>query len=128
MASGWEDLVVAGGVECMSRVPMGSNGGAWGEDPQTAFDSAFVPQGVGADLIATLAGFSREDVDAFALHSQQKAAAARDAGYFDKSVVAVKDENGVTILERDEFIKPDSSLEGLARLKASFEFHGFIGL
>lgn len=127
VASGWEDLVVAGGVECMSRVPMGSNGGAWGEDPQTAFDSAFVPQGVGADLIATLAEFSREDVDAFALHSQQKAAAARDAGYFDKSVMPVKDENGVTILERDEFIKPDSSLEGLARLKASFEFHGSLG-
>src|ERR671927_555344 len=89
VASGWEDLVFAGGVESMSRVPMGSDGGAWAMDPETNFETAFVPQGVGADLIATVEGFSREDVDAFAVRSQERAAAARDAGRFDNSVVPV---------------------------------------
>jgi acetyl-CoA C-acetyltransferase len=125
--SGWEDLVVAGGVESMSRVPMGSDGGAWALDPQTNFDTAFLPQGIGADLIATLEGFSREDVDAFALRSQKKATAARAAGYFDKSVVPVKDGIGLSILEKDEFIKPQSTMEGLGQLKASFEQMGAMG-
>jgi len=125
--SGWEDLVVAGGVESMSRVPMGSDGGAWALDPQTNFDTAFLPQGIGADLIATLEGFTREDVDAYALRSQKKAASARAAGYFDKSVVPVKDSIGLAILEKDEFIKPQSTMEGLGSLKASFEQIGAMG-
>jgi acetyl-CoA C-acetyltransferase len=127
VASGWEDLVVAGGVESMSRVAMGSDGGAWAQDPQTNFDTEFMPQGIGADLIATLEGFRREDVDAFALRSQQKAAAARDAGKFDRSIVPVKDMLGMTILERDEFIKPRTTMEGLASLKASFAQIGEMG-
>ena len=127
VASGWEDLVVAGGVESMSRVPMGSDGGAWMLDPQTNFDTAFLPQGIGADLIATLEGFSREHVDAYALRSQQKASAARDAGRFDKSVVPVRDSLGMTILERDEFIKPRTTMEGLASLKLSFAQMGEMG-
>jgi acetyl-CoA C-acetyltransferase len=127
VASGWEDLVVAGGVESMSRVPMGSDGGAWAQDPQTNFDTEFMPQGIGADLIATLEGFSREDVDAFALRSQQKAAKARDAGKFDGSVVPVTDMLGMTILERDDFIKPRTTMEGLAALKPSFAQIGEMG-
>ena len=127
VASGWEELVVAGGVECMSRVPMGSNGGAMGGDPAFSLKSGFVPQGIGADTIATLEGWSREDVDAFALASQQRAAHARDSGYFDRSVVPVKDKNGITILERDDFIKPGTTMEGLAGLRASFEGIGQLG-
>ena len=99
--SGWEDLVVAGGVESMSRVPIGSDGGAWAQDPETNSATLFVPQGIGADLIATLNGFSRQDVDAFALESQKRATAARAAGHFDRSVVAVKDAIGLTILDRE---------------------------
>ncbi|HEY5636682.1 MAG TPA: beta-ketoacyl synthase N-terminal-like domain-containing protein, partial [Burkholderiales bacterium] len=125
--SGWEDLVVAGGVESMSRVPMGSDGGAWALDPQTNFDLAFVPQGIGADLIATLEDFGREDVDAYAWRSQQRAAAARAEGHFAKSVVAVKDSLGDTILAEDEFIKPNTTVEGLGSLKASFEEMGRMG-
>jgi acetyl-CoA C-acetyltransferase len=127
IASGWEDLVVAGGVECMSRVPMGSNGGAMGGDPAFNLKSGFVPQGIGADTIATLEGWSREDVDAFALESQRRATHARDSGYFDKSVVPVHDCNGLTILERDDFIKPDTTLEALGGLRASFEMMGQFG-
>lgn len=127
VASGWEDLVVAGGVECMSRVPMGSNGGAMGGDPAFSLKTGFVPQGIGADTIATLEGYSREDVDAFALASQQRAAHARDSGYFDRSVIPVMDKNGLTILEKDDFIKPDTTLEGLAGLRASFEIPGQMG-
>ena len=127
VASGWEELVVAGGVECMSRVPMGSNGGAMGGDPAFSLKSGFVPQGIGADTIATLEGWSREDVDAFALASQQRAAHARDSGYYDRSVVPVKDKNGITILERDDFIKPGTTMEGLAGLRASFEGIGQLG-
>ena len=111
--SGWEDLVVAGGVESMSRVPIGSDGGAWAMDPETNSATAFVPQGIGADLIATLEGFSRADVDAFALESQKRAAAAQAAGYFDRSVVPVKDALGQVILGHDEFIKPHTTLEFL---------------
>lgn len=127
VASGWEDLVVAGGVECMSRVPMGSNGGAMGGDPAFSLKTGFVPQGIGADTIATLEGYRREDVDAFAMVSQQRAAQARDSGYFDRSVVPVIDKNGLTILERDDFIKPDTTMEGLAGLKPSFEMPGQLG-
>ena len=127
IASGWEDLVVAGGVECMSRVPMGSNGGAMGSDAGFALKTGFVPQGIGADTIATLEGWSREDVDAYALESQRRATRARDSGWFDRSVVPVKDCNGLTILERDDFIKPNTTMEGLAGLKASFEMMGQFG-
>jgi len=125
--SGFEDLVVAGGVESMSRVPMGADGGAWYADPATNLHTSFVPQGVGADLIATLDGYSREDVDQYALASQQKAFSAQNNGYFDRSVVPVKDINGFTLLEKDEFIRPESTLEGLGNLKASFAEAGAMG-
>ncbi|NHN36513.1 acetyl-CoA C-acetyltransferase [Pseudomaricurvus alcaniphilus] len=127
IASGWTDLLVAGGVECMSRVPMGANGGAMSLDPAFQLETQFVPQGIGADVIANLDGYRREDVDAFALESQRRAAHARDNGYFDKSIMAVKDENGLTILEKDDFIKPGSTMEGLAKLKPSFEVMGGLG-
>ena len=127
IASGWEDLVVAGGVECMSRVPMGSNGGAMATDAAFALKTGFVPQRIGADTIATLEGYSREDVDAYAMASQQRATLARDSGYFDNSVVPVKDINGLHILERDDFIKPHTTMEGLAGLRASFEAMGPFG-
>ena len=125
--SGWEDLVVAGGVESMSRVPIGSDGGAWAQDPATNLKTAFVPQGIGADLIATMEGFSRADVDAFAVTSQQRAAAARAAGHFKGSIVPVQDFLGQTILDEDEFIKPRTTVEALAGLKASFEQLGAMG-
>lgn len=118
--SGFEDLILAGGVESMSRVPMGSDGGSWASDPATAFDTAFVPQGIGADLIATLEGFSREDVDAFAAESQARAAKAQANGYFDGSVVPVRDLNGLTVLDKDEFIRPGTTVESLSGLKPSF--------
>jgi acetyl-CoA C-acetyltransferase len=118
--SGFEDLILAGGVESMSRVPMGSDGGPWANDPATALATSFVPQGIGADLIATLEGFSRTDVDAFATESQARAAKAQANGYFDHSVVPVKDMNGLTILDRDEFIRPGTTVESLASLKPSF--------
>jgi len=125
--SGWEELVVAGGVESMSRVPIGADGGAWAQDPETNSATLFVPQGIGADLIATLEGFSRADVDAFALESQQRAARARAAGYFADSIVPVKDFLGQTILGEDEFIKPQTTLEGLASLKPAFDQLGAMG-
>ncbi|WKB55295.1 acetyl-CoA C-acetyltransferase [Eleftheria terrae] len=125
--SGWDELIVAGGVESMSRVPMGSDGGAWALDPRTSFDTDFVPQGIGADLIATLDGYSREDVDAYALASQQRAAAARAAGRFEHGVVPVRDANGLTVLAQDEFIRPHTTLAGLAALKPSFEQAGQLG-
>ena len=125
--SGWEDLVVAGGVESMSRVPLGADGGAWAQDPETNSATLFVPQGVGADLIATIEGFSRADVDAFALQSQQRASQARNAGYFSRSVVPVLDAMGQTILDHDEFIKPQTTLDGLAQLKPAFEQLGAMG-
>ncbi|POA48290.1 acetyl-CoA acetyltransferase [Pseudomonas sp. MPR-ANC1] len=125
--SGFEDLVVVGGVESMSRVPMGSDGGAWALDPQTNLHSHFTPQGVGADLIATIEGFSRQDVDAYALHSQQKAARARADGSFNRSLVPVRDQNGIILLDHDEFIRAESTLEGLGKLKPSFEMIGQMG-
>ena len=125
--SGFEDLVVAGGVESMSRVPMGSDGGAWAMDPETNFSAGFIPQGVSADLIATLEGFSREDVDTFALNSHKKASEARKNGYFRNSVVPVKDRNGINILDHDETIREDASLEALAGLNPSFAMPGSFG-
>ncbi|WP_444903319.1 acetyl-CoA C-acetyltransferase [Microbulbifer sp. CnH-101-E] len=122
--SGWEQLVVAGGVESMSRVPMGSDGGAWAMDPQTAIETGFAPQGIGADLIATLGGFSREDVDNFALHSQRKAASAWQRGAFNKSVIPVRDQNGLLLLDRDQLVRPETSMEGLANLSPSFTAMG----
>lgn len=125
--SGWNDLVVAGGVESMSRVPMGSDGGAFVLDPATNWETHFVPQGIGADLIATLEGFSRHDVDRYAVQSQQRAAAARDAGWFDNSVVPVRDRNGLMILERDSYIREDTTIERLGELKPSFRNPGRLG-
>ncbi len=127
VASGWEDLVFAGGVESMSRVPMGSDGGAWAMDPETNYDTGFVPQGIGADLIATIEEFSRDDVDAFAVRSQERAAHARDSGYFDGSVIPVKDLNDNVVLERDEFIRPGTTVDSLAMLKPSFAAMGDMG-
>ena len=125
--SGWEDLVVAGGVESMSRVPMGSDGGAWALDPETNLAAGFVPQGIGADLIASIDGYSRENVDTFAQNSQQKAAAAQAAGYFNRSIVPIKDKAGVTILAEDEFIKAHTTVQSLAKLNPSFAMMGQMG-
>jgi acetyl-CoA C-acetyltransferase len=125
--SGMEELVVAGGVESMSRWAMGSDGGAWAMDPRVNQMTGFAPQGIGADTIATLEGFSRQDVDAFALRSQKKATAAREKGCFGKSLVPVKDINGLTVLDHDEFIRGDATMEGLAQLKPSFEQMGQMG-
>ncbi|MDO9409211.1 acetyl-CoA C-acetyltransferase [Patulibacter sp.] len=122
-----DDLILAGGVESMSRVPMGSDGGAWAMDPETNFDTQFVPQGIGADLIATVEGFSRDDVDAFAARSQERAAAAEDAGYFKDSVVAVRDLNEQVVLDRDEFIRRGTTAESLGKLKPSFAMMGDMG-
>ena len=119
--SGWDDLVIAGGVESMSRVPMGSDGGAWAMDPQTNYDTYFVPQGISADLIATVEGFTRDDVDAYAVRSQQRAAAAWSGGYFAKSVVPVRDQNGLVILDYDEHMRPGTTVESLGNLKSAFE-------
>ncbi len=118
--SGFEDLILAGGVESMSRVPMGSDGGAWAMDPATALTTGFVPQGIGADLIATLGGWTRDDVDAYAAESHHRAAKAWANGYFAGSVVPVRDRNGITVLEHDETVRPDTSPESLAGLKPSF--------
>ena len=125
--SGWEDLIVAGGVESMSRVPIGADGGAWAMDPRTSLDLGFVPQGVGADLIATLEGFGREQLDEFAALSHRKAAAAWERGAFGGSVVPVRDANGVLILDHDEMIRPDSSVQSLSGLKPSFVQPGELG-
>jgi acetyl-CoA C-acetyltransferase len=127
VASGWEQLVVAGGVESMSRAKMGMDGGAMALDPETNLHMGFIPQGIGADLIATLGGFEREDLDAFAVRSHQKAAAAWQRGAFSKSVVPVRDRNGISILEQDELVRPDCSMETLAALKSSFLQMGEMG-
>ncbi|HEY1614947.1 MAG TPA: acetyl-CoA C-acetyltransferase [Rhizomicrobium sp.] len=127
--SGQSEMTIGGGVESMSRVGMGASGGAWPVDPQIAYKSYFTPQGIGADLIATLDGFSRDDVDAFAVESQTRAANAWKNGYFKNSVVPVKDILGQTILDRDEHMRPDASMQSLASLRPSFEqigeFAGF---
>ncbi|MFE6666276.1 acetyl-CoA C-acetyltransferase [Streptomyces sp. NPDC057697] len=125
--SGWEDLVLAGGVESMSRVPMGSDGGAWAMDPMTNFETGFAPQGVGADLIATIEGFSRRDVDEFAALSQERAAEAWKDGRFARSVVPVKDRNGLVVLDHDEHMRPGTTADSLAALKPSFAAIGEMG-
>ena len=125
--SGWERLVLAGGVESMSRVPIGSDGGAWMMDPETSYETSFVPQGVSADLIATVEGFTRENVDAYALQSQQRAAAAWSGGHFAKSVVPVVDRNGLPVLDHDEHMRPETTLAGLGGLTPSFESIGEAG-
>ncbi|MCK0538788.1 acetyl-CoA C-acetyltransferase [Alcanivorax quisquiliarum] len=127
VASGWDDLVLVGGVESMSRIPMGSDGGAWAMDPVTNYRTGFVPQGIGADLIATLEGFSREDVDAFAVESQRRATEAWEKGYFKKSVVPVKDQNGIVILDHDEHIRSGTTVESLSTLQPSFAMMGEMG-
>lgn len=127
VTSGWDNLIVAGGVESMSRVTMGSNGGAIFQDPEFIINKRSVPQGIGADLIATLGGWSREAVDVYALESQRRAVHAQNHGYFDRSVVPVRDRNGLIILERDDFIKPDTTMDILASLKPSFEKMGQAG-
>ncbi|MBM6591174.1 acetyl-CoA C-acetyltransferase [Brevibacterium sp. RIT 803] len=120
VGSGFENLVLAGGVESMSRVPLGSDGGAWAQDPTTNFDTYFVPQGISADLIATTEGFSRTDIDEFAEESQKRAANAWKNGYFEKSIVPVKDINGVTLLDTDEHMRPGSTVESLSKLPPAF--------
>jgi acetyl-CoA C-acetyltransferase len=127
VASGWEDLVFAGGVESMSRVPMGSDGGAWAMDPQTNYDTSFIPQGVSADLIATIESFSREDVDAYAVQSQERAATAQAEGRFKNSVIPVLDLNEHVVLDNDEFIRPGTTVETLSTLKPSFQMMGEMG-
>jgi acetyl-CoA C-acetyltransferase len=127
VASGWEDLVFAGGVESMSRVPIGSDGGAWAMDPETNYDTSFIPQGVSADLIATIGEFGREDVDAYAAQSQQRAAAAQSEGKFKDSVIPVLDINDNLVLDHDEFIRPATTVETLAGLKPSFQMIGEMG-
>ena len=124
--SGWEDLIVAGGIECMSRVPMGSDGGSMAFEPKVNLRTQFVPQGIGADLIATLGGHSREDVDAFALESQRRASHASSQGYF-KSIVPVIDQNGLDILANDEHIRPNTTMDDLSALKPAFEMIGNLG-
>ncbi|MFE7481147.1 acetyl-CoA C-acetyltransferase [Streptomyces sp. NPDC057552] len=125
--SGWEDLVLAGGVESMSRVPMGSDGGAWAMDPMTSFETGFAPQGIGADLIATIEGFSRRDVDEYAALSQERAAAAWKDGRFARSVVPVRDRNGLLVLDHDEHLRPGTTADSLAGLKPSFAAIGDLG-
>ncbi|MET9050777.1 acetyl-CoA C-acetyltransferase [Streptomyces bacillaris] len=125
--SGWEDLVLAGGVESMSRVPMGSDGGAWAMDPMTSFETGFAPQGIGADLIATVEGFGRRDVDEYAALSQERAAAAWKDGRFARSVVPVKDRNGLLVLDHDEHMRPGTTADSLAALKPSFAAIGDMG-
>ena len=125
--SGWEDLLIAGGVESMSRVPMGSDGGAWAMDPETAYATSFVPQGISADLIATIEGFSRLDVDSYAAESQDRAGKAIANGAFARSVIPVRDINGQVVLEVDEFPRPGTTPESLAGLKPSFAAIGEMG-
>lgn len=125
--SGQHDLAIGGGVESMSRVGIGASGGAWPVDPQVALPSYFMPQGVSADLIASKHGFSRDDVDAYAVESQNRAAKAWENGYFAGSVVPVTDVNGLTILDRDEHMRPGTDMQSLAQLQPSFELMGSMG-
>jgi acetyl-CoA C-acetyltransferase len=125
--SGQHDMTIGGGVESMSRVGMGASGGAWPMDPQIAIKSYFLPQGISADLIATRYGFSRDDVDAYAVESQKRAAAAWDAGRFKNSVVPVKDVNGITILAKDEHMRPNTTMQSLGQLNPSFVQVGAMG-
>ncbi|MFI7543641.1 acetyl-CoA C-acetyltransferase [Actinoplanes sp. NPDC049599] len=125
--SGWDHLLLAGGVEAMSRVPMGSDGGAWAMDPETALATSFVPQGISADLIATLEGFDRDDVDGYAVRSQERAAKAQAGGHFARSIVPVRDRTGGVILAADEHLRPDTTRAGLGKLSPSFAGIGELG-
>ncbi|HXJ00433.1 MAG TPA: acetyl-CoA C-acetyltransferase [Micropepsaceae bacterium] len=125
--SGQAELAIGGGVEAMSRVAIGSSGGAWPEDPSIALPAYFVPQGISADLIATLDGFSRDDVDALAVESQKRAANAWSKGYFKNSVIPVKDTQGLTILDRDEHMRPETTMQSLGALKPAFAEFGAVG-
>ncbi len=125
--TGEADMAIGGGVESMSRVPMGSDGGAWPMDPSVAFHSYFVPQGISADLIATIYGHSRDDVDAYAVESQRRAKASWDANRFSKSIVPVKDVIGMNVLDHDEFMRPETSMQSLGALKPSFVDMGNFG-
>jgi acetyl-CoA C-acetyltransferase len=125
--SGWEEMVVAGGVESMSRNPMGSDGGAWYLDPQVNSKLGFIPQGISADLIATIEGFTRDTLDNYALQSHKRAAFARKNGYFNKSVIPVLDANGLTILDNDETIREDATMDALKKLEPSFAMMGEFG-
>lgn len=125
--AGQADLIIGSGVEGMSRVPMGSDGGAWAIDPHVSYHIGFAPQGIGADLMGNLYGFSREDCDAFAVESQKRAKAAWDKGHFDKSLVPVKDKLGMTLLDHDEHMRPEATLEALGALKPSFADLGELG-
>ncbi|TAU51531.1 acetyl-CoA C-acetyltransferase [Rhizobium leguminosarum] len=127
IAQGADDIVIAGGIESMSRVGLGMSGGAWFMDPSVNFPAYFMPQGVSADLIATKYGFSRTDVDAYAVESQKRAAHAWDKGWFDKSVIPVKDQNGLTILAKDEHMRPGTDMQALASLNPSFQMPGEMG-
>lgn len=124
VAAGQGDVVIAGGVESMSRVPIGSDGAAWSTDPSLAWETRFVPQGVSADLLATLDGMSREDLDGYALRSQQRAAHAWTQGWFDRSVIRLQDEFGDVILDRDELVRPGTTLSELQALKPAFQATG----
>ncbi|EUB98672.1 acetyl-CoA acetyltransferase [Rhizobium sp. CF080] len=127
VAAGSDDIVIAGGVESMSRVGMGMSGGSWYMDPSVNFPAYFMPQGVSADLIATKYGFSRDDVDAYAVESQRRAGKAWEAGYFKNSVIPVKDQNGLVILDRDEHMRPTTDMQSLASLNPSFQMPGEMG-
>lgn len=127
VVSGWDDLVLAGGVEAMSRIPLGSDGGAWMSDPITNYSTHFIPQGIAADLIATVHGFSRDDVDAYAVRSQSRAAAAISSGRFANSIAPVRDLNGSVILDHDELVRADTTTEALAELEPSFSAIGSQG-
>ncbi|MDW6025302.1 acetyl-CoA C-acetyltransferase [Mesorhizobium sp. BAC0120] len=127
IAQGADEIVIAGGVESMSRVGMGMSGGAWFMDPSVGLPSYFMPQGVSADLIATKYGFSRDDVDAYAVESQKRAARAWEKGWFKDSVIPVKDQNGLTILDRDEHMRPSTDMQALASLNPSFVIPGEMG-
>jgi acetyl-CoA acetyltransferases len=120
ISAGQSDLVIGGGIESMSRTPMMSDGGAWAIDPQVAYHSYFVPQGISADLIATKYGYSRETLDAYALESQKRAKLAWDKGYFKNSIVPIKDQLGLTLLDHDEHMRPDANMQSLASLKPAF--------
>ena len=127
IAQGADDIVIAGGVESMSRVGMGASGGAWYMDPSVNIPAYFMPQGVSADLIATKYGFSRDDVDAYAVESQKRSAESWEKGHFAKSVIPVKDQNGLTILDRDEHMRPGTDMQSLASLNPSFVMPGQMG-
>ncbi|MFQ5548014.1 MAG: acetyl-CoA C-acetyltransferase [Woeseia sp.] len=122
--AGQSELTIGGGIECMSRVPMGSDSGAWAADPAIAYKTYFAPQGISADLIASKHGFSRENVDGYAVESQRRAANAWDSGYFDNSVTPIRDQLGTTLLDKDEHMRPGTTMEDLAGLKAAFEIPG----